>query len=222
VKHSKLNDFSTGCINLTCDRKGASHAVNFNTFSELLHPPFTTDRAGRVSFGHCEPRRIAQQEASMVLTNVIGYVAAGLVFATFCAKDMVPLRMLAIASNIGFISYGFLLGLWPIMLLHSGMLPINIVRLREAFAAPSESGLWYQAIAQPRRSLAVRRWLARWSERERLRRELAGMRSRDFGDLAVPPGLIEDEKRRWPWHGWSPEWSSIALSPKVGDGEEGA
>jgi uncharacterized protein YjiS (DUF1127 family) len=160
----------------------------------------------------------------MALTNVIGYLAAGLVFAAFCAKRMVPLRILAIASNIGFISYGSLLGLWPIVLLHSGMLPMNIVRLREALAVPGRSGRWYQAIVQPRRSLfdAVLRRLARWRERERLRRELAGMRSRDFGDLAVPRGLIEDEKRRWPWHGWSPEWSSIALSPKVGDGEKGA
>jgi hypothetical protein len=55
----------------------------------------------------------------MALTNVIGYMAAGLVFAAFCAKRMVPLRMLAIVSNIGFISYGALLGLWPIVLPHS-------------------------------------------------------------------------------------------------------
>jgi len=37
--------------------------------------------------------------------------------------------MLAIASNIGFISYGSLLGLWPIVLLHTCMLPMNVLRL---------------------------------------------------------------------------------------------
>jgi len=137
----------------------------------------------------------------VALTSVIGYIAASLVFAAFCAKRMVPLRMLAIASNIGFISYGSLLGLWPIMLLHCGMLPMNIVRLYQAIAVPDGLPRLYHAVARPHCGLfdAVFRHFARWRERERLRRELAGMCSRDFGDLAVPPGLIADEKRRWPW-----------------------
>jgi hypothetical protein len=67
-----------------------------------------------------------------VLTDVLGYVAAGLVFATFCAQRMTPLRSLAIASNVAFIGYGFLDGLWPILILHSAMLPINIHRYRQS------------------------------------------------------------------------------------------
>ena len=54
-----------------------------------------------------------------ILTDAIGYVAAGLVFATFCATRMASLRSLAIASNVAFIGYGFLDGLWPILILHS-------------------------------------------------------------------------------------------------------
>ena len=61
------------------------------------------------------------------LTDALGYVAAGLVFATFCAQRMASLRALAIASNVAFIGYGFLDSLWPILLLHSTMLPINII-----------------------------------------------------------------------------------------------
>lgn len=38
-----------------------------------------------------------------------------------------------------------------------------------------------------------------WREREQLRRELASMSQRDFGDLAVPAGAVRDEARRWPW-----------------------
>jgi uncharacterized protein YjiS (DUF1127 family) len=34
--------------------------------------------------------------------------------------------------------------------------------------------------------------LARWRERERHRRELATMAPRDFGDIAIPPGLIRE------------------------------
>jgi hypothetical protein len=44
---------------------------------------------------------------------------------------MVLLRALAIASNVAFIGYGLLDGLWPILVLHSAMLPINIRRYRE-------------------------------------------------------------------------------------------
>jgi hypothetical protein len=157
-------------------------------------------------------------------TNLIGYIAASLVFAAFCAKRMVPLRTLAIASNVAFISYGSLLGLWPIVLLHISMLPMNILRLHQAIVVPGCPRRWDRAIVRSRRGLfdAVLRQLARWRERERLRRELAGMRGRDFGDLAIPTGLIEDERRRWPWQEWSSEWSVIALSRKALDNREGA
>ena len=66
-----------------------------------------------------------------LLTDALGYVAAGLVFATFCAQRMALLRVLAIASNVAFIGYGFLEGLWPILILHSAMLPINIRRYQQ-------------------------------------------------------------------------------------------
>ena len=63
---------------------------------------------------------------------VVGYLAASLVFVTFCTTRMVPLRALAIASNIAFIGYGCLGQLWPILILHAAMLPMNIHRLRQA------------------------------------------------------------------------------------------
>ena len=61
-------------------------------------------------------------------------------------------------------------------------------------------------------------WLRTTWQRERERRELAAMRSRDFGDLAVPPGLIIEELRRWPWQKSSPLWGQ-ALHGRCGDGE---
>jgi len=62
----------------------------------------------------------------------LGYVAAGLVFATFCATRMASLRALAIVSNVAFIGYGFLDDLWPILVLHCAMLPMNIQRYRQS------------------------------------------------------------------------------------------
>jgi hypothetical protein len=110
------------------------------------------------------------------LTDLIGYIAASFVFATFCATRIVPLRMLAIVSNICFICYGALLGLRPIVLLHSCMLPMNVVRLHQASAVPRGFGRWYLGIDNPCPALRLDtalRWPARWRKRERLRRELA-------------------------------------------------
>jgi len=67
----------------------------------------------------------------MTLTALDGYFAASLVFATFCTKRMVPLRTIAIVSNIAFIIYGYLGELWPILVLHTALLPMNIYRLRQ-------------------------------------------------------------------------------------------
>jgi len=67
----------------------------------------------------------------------VGYLASGLVFATFCTKHMVQLRTLAIASNIAFIGYGYLGKLWPILILHAAMLPLNTHRLRQEIWQPA-------------------------------------------------------------------------------------
>ena len=88
--------------------------------------------------------------------DALGYLAASLVLATFCAKKMVPLRALAIASNIAFVAYAFFAGLGPILLLHSVMLPLNILRLREALGAGDQLCRWSAAgwITRSRRPLS--------------------------------------------------------------------
>ncbi len=63
--------------------------------------------------------------------DIFGYIASGLVFSTFCMKTMMPLRYLAIASNVGFIVYGILASIYPVLLLHVVLLPLNVARLIE-------------------------------------------------------------------------------------------
>lgn len=67
--------------------------------------------------------------------ELVGYLASGLVLAAFCVKDMVPLRVIAIASNLAFISYGWLEGLRPVLLLHVLLLPTNLLRLSQLLAS---------------------------------------------------------------------------------------
>jgi CRP/FNR family cyclic AMP-dependent transcriptional regulator len=63
--------------------------------------------------------------------EIAGYVASALVFATFYMKTMMRLRVIAIISNVAFITYALLDGLLPILILHAALLPLNILRLRE-------------------------------------------------------------------------------------------
>jgi hypothetical protein len=61
--------------------------------------------------------------------NAIGFLAAGLVITAFCMKDILHLRIVAVASNVAFLAYGVALGLIPVWLLHLVLLPVNLVRL---------------------------------------------------------------------------------------------
>lgn len=65
----------------------------------------------------------------MDISEIVGFLASALVFATFYMKAMTPLRVVAIASNVAFISYGYLGGMIPILILHVALLPLNVWRL---------------------------------------------------------------------------------------------
>lgn len=69
----------------------------------------------------------------MDITEIAGYVAAILVFITFYTKTMIPLRIVAISSNIAFITYGYLGELDPVLILHMTLLPLNIFRLLQMY-----------------------------------------------------------------------------------------
>jgi hypothetical protein len=68
----------------------------------------------------------------MSLWELIGYLAAALVLAAFYMREIIPLRVAALCSNLAFIAYGLALGLGPVWLLHALLLPINSCRLLEA------------------------------------------------------------------------------------------
>jgi hypothetical protein len=63
------------------------------------------------------------------MSELLGYAAASAVLASFMMRSMVLLRLVAILSNVLFLSYGYLAHIHPVLLLHAALLPINIVRL---------------------------------------------------------------------------------------------
>jgi CRP/FNR family cyclic AMP-dependent transcriptional regulator len=61
--------------------------------------------------------------------DLLGYAASASVLITFCMSTMVPLRMVAICSNVLFASYGAFAHIYPVLILHTVLLPVNAVRL---------------------------------------------------------------------------------------------
>ncbi|MCK8784178.1 hypothetical protein M0638_07285 [Roseomonas sp. NAR14] len=54
---------------------------------------------------------------------------------TFATRSMRCLRLVAMGSNLSFIAYAWTMRLWPILLPHAILLPLNACRLRQIEAA---------------------------------------------------------------------------------------
>ncbi|OUM04059.1 Crp/Fnr family transcriptional regulator [Variovorax sp. JS1663] len=67
----------------------------------------------------------------MQWTEIFGYLGALLTLTTFSMKTMVHLRMAGIVANLAFITYGLLGPVYPVLLLHLALLPLNLWRLRQ-------------------------------------------------------------------------------------------
>lgn len=66
-----------------------------------------------------------------MLIEVIGILAGAFVILAFYARRARPLRTYAIISNVLFLAYAVLAGLFPVLLLHAILLPLNLVRLHQ-------------------------------------------------------------------------------------------
>ena len=81
-------------------------------------------------------------------------LAAALIVVSAFVKTIIPLRWLAVASNVGFIVYGAVHPSPLILALHATLLPVNLWRVlemerltrrvRRASVADAQSGLWLQ------------------------------------------------------------------------------
>ena len=63
--------------------------------------------------------------------EAMGYFGALLTLGTYSMKTMTRLRAVGIAANVVFLVYGALAAVYPTLLLHLLLLPLNIVRLRQ-------------------------------------------------------------------------------------------
>ena len=86
------------------------------------------------------------------LGTVLGLVAAALYITSYSMKSMLPLRVLAVASNVFFIAYGYVQSSLPELVLHSVLLPLNASRLWEIRKLTEE-------IARATQDSPVSQWL---------------------------------------------------------------
>lgn len=109
----------------------------------------------------------------MSWVTLLGYAASATVLATFCMNTMIPLRVIALASNVLFMAYGYADHLYPVFFLHAILLPVNALRLvqfyrlvREMREAPRK-GLSIQALLPylTRRKFSAGETLVRKGER---------------------------------------------------------
>ena len=112
---------------------------------------------------------------TMDLGNVLGMLGVFFCLASFAMKNMLSLRVLALAGNVFFIGYGYVESLLPSIALNAVLLPLNVARLWEIIRLSKE-------IARATRDSPVSEWL------------LPHMRSRPFkaGEVLFRKGDAAD------------------------------
>jgi len=86
------------------------------------------------------------------LGTTLGILGVAFSFVSFVMKSMMPLRAIALISNVCFIGYGYIESLLPSILLNSVLLPVNAVRLWEITKLSKE-------ITRARQDSPISKWL---------------------------------------------------------------
>lgn len=65
----------------------------------------------------------------MHFLDLLGFAAAAAVLAGFCMNSIRHLRLAALASNVLFVIYGLFAHVYPVVILHIILVPINLQKL---------------------------------------------------------------------------------------------
>jgi hypothetical protein len=99
-----------------------------------------------------------------VVAALSGLLAGVLILASALVKTIIPLRWLAVGSNLGFMVYGALTPAYMVLVLHALLLPVNLVRgvqmhglikrVRASAAGTETAGVWMRRYMKQRRRKA--------------------------------------------------------------------
>ena len=80
----------------------------------------------------------------MDIADVCGFAAAIATLAAFAQRSMLPMRISAILANLLFIIYGCLGPVYPVLVRHAVLLPLNVFRLSDLWRRSNSSKLGQQ------------------------------------------------------------------------------
>jgi CRP/FNR family transcriptional regulator, cyclic AMP receptor protein len=69
--------------------------------------------------------------------ELLAWVAATFTWLAFMGTRMGWVRSLALSANLAFIAYGWNAGLWPVLVLHLALAPVNLWRLVQLWRQPT-------------------------------------------------------------------------------------
>jgi CRP/FNR family transcriptional regulator, cyclic AMP receptor protein len=95
------------------------------------HAEYSTGRIALGAIGAPRENGAKRGGFHMLWTELLGYTAAGFSLLAYSMRTMLPLRIAAIGSNMFFIAYAGLLGIYPSLFLNLILLPFNCYRLAE-------------------------------------------------------------------------------------------
>jgi len=113
---------------------------------------------------------------SLEILSYAGYAAALLTLAAFFMTDTVRLRQIALASNVAYAAWAAAGHLYPTLLLHCPLFPLNAWRLRQLLR---ERGLIERAMTASEVSPA---WLTPFMDRRRFTKDAVLFRRGDPAD----------------------------------------
>lgn len=100
-------------------------------------------------------------DPQQLVANIAALIAGVLILVSALVKTIIPLRWLALGSNLGFVVYGIAHPAPIMLLLHAALLPINLVRglqmmrltrvVRRASDSREHSAAWLQPYMKARR-----------------------------------------------------------------------
>ncbi len=61
--------------------------------------------------------------------DLVGYLGGAVTVWGLYQKTMIPLRIGAVAGNVGFMAFGLLVSSYPTLILHTLLLPLNVYRM---------------------------------------------------------------------------------------------
>jgi len=139
-----------------------------------------------------------------ILIELTGWIAAAFTLTAYSCRTMLPLRISAVAANVFFATYGALAEIWPTLVLHVALLPLNGYRLwqildlthraRAASGAGTEDAFgWIADLQKPQSFAAGSRLFSAGDPADHIYYLVSGRVRLEEIDTTLEPGALFGE-----------------------------